>query len=908
MKQFPSDIKFKYNWRKYQKRVLDELEEHLSDDHLHIVAPPGSGKTVLGLEVTLRLNKPALILAPTIAIRNQWVKRFCELFIQVDQKPDWISKDIHNPKFLTVATYQGLHAACTGKDPDQEQEENEEENGNEENGNGSSLFKTREVIERFKSQNLGVIVVDEAHHLKNAWWNSLNAIKNELKPTVVGLTATPPYDVSYSEWERYLDLNGPVDTEISVPELVIEDDLCPHQDYVFFSQPTVVEVQKIDIHRQRAQKLFNEIKTDQLLIEALEQYEVYKIPDQHLEWIYSNLESYSAILIFLHAAGTKLREEHLEIIGSAKFSVPKLNYEWMETLLTFYLFNSPKSFSKYEDHQQALINKLKRNGVLERRTVNFTDNRKINSFLSSSISKLESIKTIVDFEYNQLKQNLRMVILTDYIRREYLVQHPESEIELDKIGVVPIFEQLRRNNSLHIKLGVLSGSLVIIPETALASFREIASKYGISKISANPLSYDQKYLIINSSDQFKHHIVHIITQLFEKGYIEVLTGTKSLLGEGWDAPSINSLILASFVGSYVQSNQMRGRAIRTDRLNMDKAANIWHLACVDPTVFDGGNDIQLLKRRFRAFVGVSFEKEARIENGIGRLKLPDKITGIQEIEEINNKMFINAERRDLLKEKWKEALKTGSLLIEEIKVPFPEEQSYNKVKSMYYNKTIANMVAILSSLLLAYGETLFEEFIHLTRHIKNPDQLFNWLFIIGVFSTLLFGRLFYTTLRMYIKYRDISKDISQIGKSLLKSLTAIRAIRTNRSKLTVVSHIDDWGAIYCHLEGGTTYEKAVFIKSLQEIIAPPNNPRYLIIRKSFFLKVFSQRDYHSVPEIIGKKKRSSEYFRDQWSQIVGPCELIYTRTIEGRKLLLKSRINSLASQFQDKAERVNRWR
>lgn len=79
---YPKEIKFKYRWRKYQQRVLDELEEHLTNRHLHIIAPPGSGKTVLGLEVAIRLNQPTLILAPTIAIRNQWIQRFCELFLQ----------------------------------------------------------------------------------------------------------------------------------------------------------------------------------------------------------------------------------------------------------------------------------------------------------------------------------------------------------------------------------------------------------------------------------------------------------------------------------------------------------------------------------------------------------------------------------------------------------------------------------------------------------------------------------------------------------------------------------------------------------------------------------------------------------------------------------------------------------
>ncbi|MBL4862105.1 MAG: DEAD/DEAH box helicase family protein [Crocinitomicaceae bacterium] len=102
MEKFPQDIKFKFDWRKYQQRVLDELSHHLDDNHLDRIAPPGSGKTILGLEVTLRLNKPALIFAPTVAIRNQWIHRFCSMFLQTDEVPDWISRDIRNPKLLKL--------------------------------------------------------------------------------------------------------------------------------------------------------------------------------------------------------------------------------------------------------------------------------------------------------------------------------------------------------------------------------------------------------------------------------------------------------------------------------------------------------------------------------------------------------------------------------------------------------------------------------------------------------------------------------------------------------------------------------------------------------------------------------------------------------------------------------------
>ena len=92
----------------------------------------------------------------------------------------------------------------------------------------------------------------------------------------------------------------------------------------------------------------------------------------------------------------------------------------------------------------------------------------------------------------------------------------------------------------------------------------------------------QIFVIIKASSSGKNKVVAAITELFQQGIIKILVGTKSLLGEGWDAPAMNTLILASYVGSFVSSNQMRGRAIRIDPNTSEKTGNIWHLACIDP--------------------------------------------------------------------------------------------------------------------------------------------------------------------------------------------------------------------------------------------------------------------------------------------------------------------------------------
>ena len=905
LKEFPKDIKFKYSWREYQQRVLDELEGHLDDDHLHIIAPPGSGKTILGLEVAIRLNKPSLILAPTLAIRNQWIQRFCELFLQVSVEPDWISRDIRNPKFITVVTYQGLHAACNNL---RIKEEENEEHFEEIEVKTSINSELKSIVRKLKKQNVKTIVVDEAHHLKNEWWQTLTKVKEAINPVIVGLTATPPYDVSVLEWQRYIELNGPVDAEISVPELVMEGDLCPHQDYIHFTFPTENENKKIWEFRENIDKLFQEIKQDETLIKAIESHPVWLNPTNHLDWIYSNLSYYSACLIFLNANNIEIPEIHLDVIGDKELTIPNLDYNWIENILDFYLFKEKEHFAQFEAHKKSLENRLKRYGAIQNRRIKFSYNNKITGLLTSSISKLNGIKEIVDFEYNQLGNDLRMVILSDFIRKEFFVKTTENNIELNKIGIIPIFEKLRRQNRDNKKIGVLTGSIIIIPKSAYPSFQAKALGLGIAKIHFSTVPYDENYIQITQSEQLKNDIINIVTHIFQRGEIEVLIGTKSLLGEGWDAPAINSLILASFVGSFVLSNQMRGRAIRTQKGNIDKTGNIWHLVTIEQTSKTGGDDFDLLKRRFRGFVGVSFREDGGIENGTNRLNIPENIYLKEEAEKKNKEMFSYAADRESLKQRWITALKSGLTLVEEIKIPFQEEKEYEATKSLYYNKTIGYLLATLVSGIMGFGLNNLEGFLREVLDMESVQELYNYLAMIGIMGVIVFGKFTITTMRLYLKYRDISKDIQQIGDALLNALINAGVIHSNHSKLKVLATVDDRGAVYCHLDGATTYEKSTFVNALKEIINPIDNPRYVIVRKNMFMLFVKQKDYHSVPEILGRNKKLAVFFKNQWQQLVGNCELIFTRTIEGRKALLKSRVESLSAQFEEKAEHVNKWR
>lgn len=888
---FPAHTTFKYSWRAYQKRFLDNLDEYLTNNHLHVTAPPGSGKTVLGLEVMLRLNKPTLIVAPTLAVKNQWVQRFCELFLDTETVPEWISTDIKNPGLITVTTYQGIHAASGFLDDETEADTK------------STRVSLAEIIKKLQKLKVKTFIFDEAHHLKNAWWRSLMELKAAIDPTVVSLTATPPFDVSGLEWQKYIQLNGPIDAEISVPELMIEGDLCPHQDLVYFTLPSYEEQKKIEHYHIQAAAFFKEIENDDVLLHALEQHPVYQKPMEHLDWIYENISSYTSGLIYLHFRKKEISKIHFEIIGDQHQYIPEFDFFWFEELLDFYLIVDEVNFKNVDEHRTALGNRLKRQGFFEKKTISFFNNKNLNQILNSSIGKLQGIKDIVEFEFSVLKEDLKMVILTDFIKKEYLSADNENNLQLDSIGAIPIFEKLRRENIQNKKIGVLTGSIVIIPVSAKETLSELCIRRGISEISFSPVVYDNNYIQVILTEQIRQDIVQIITEIFQQGYIQVLIGTKALLGEGWDAPKMNTLILASFVSSFILSNQMRGRVIRIDKDAPEKTGNIWHLVCFDPQSENGGQDMDIIKRRFKTFVGISTKQETSIENNFERLHIKT-IEREDEIPTVNQDSFSWAKSRKDLTQRWKSALDKGNILVEEIKVPSGDLAAVKDMKMTYLGKMTADLSRVMLSTVLLFGQDIL---LGILRNMQAIDSVksFSWiLFLFGGLGFVAYGLKFYRALRQYLKYKNIAGHLGLIGEVVLKSLIYERIITTVPENMKVVSS-GDTNNMFCYLEGGSHYEKSQFIQVLQEVISKIDNPRYLLKQqtKLFFTKKYI---YYPVPEIFAKNKKSADLFAQNWSAQLEKSELVFTRTIEGRRILLQLRFQSLLKK-NARIEHLHKW-
>ncbi len=617
-------LKFKFEWRSYQQNFLDHFTEHIQDHHLHMVAPPGSGKTILGLEVLRRVNKRTLVLAPTLTIRNQWKDRLVSFFLN-DVTFTNFSTNIKEPKLLTFSTYQSLHAL----------------------NKRLTKAENHSLLEFIRENGIETLVLDEAHHLKNEWYKCLMALKEIEGLTVIALTATPPYDSSGAELNKYFELCGPIDDEIAVPDLVKNGDLCPHQDFVYFSKPSEAQIRYIVEYRENIIQFMNDLKVDTKFQNLLLEHPFYKNTEDTLEEIYGKPSFLSAMLIFLNSAGVDIDKEKLLFLGFENKVVdfPELTYEWIEILLQELLVAQREALGAYEPQLKAIEKQLGRIGVYEKKRVNFVGDEQLYRSLASSPSKLRSIHNILQEEYKVLGEQLKAVVLTDFIRKEFLDYTGEATGVLNKLGVVSIFQYLRIKSGHKQHLAILTGSLVVLHKTVVEDFEKVLGEGSFGK---QPMVADTDFITISAFGNAKNNIVAAVTELFQKGKIKILIGTKSLLGEGWDAPAINTLVLASYVGSFVSSNQMRGRAIRTDANESNKTGNIWHLACLDPTISDGGKDLEKLKRRFTAFSGVSIDGEPYIENGLDRLQLPAYFDENCHLEELNATMVQSASDRQNL--------------------------------------------------------------------------------------------------------------------------------------------------------------------------------------------------------------------------------------------------------------------
>ena len=157
-----------------------------------------------------------------------------------------------------------------------------------------------------------------------------------------------------------------------------------------------------------------------------------------------------------------------------------------------------------------------------------------------------------------------------------------------------------------------------------------------------------------------------------------------------------------------------------------------------------------------------------------------------------------------------------------------------------------------------------------------------------------------------IRHGTPKRSIKQIGRAVLDALEYEGSIDSKAGDFRVYADRNQDGSVYCWIGGGSGIEQTTFLRALREILSPLDNPRYLLARRKIW-RLFRE-DYFVVPEVLARKKEFAEFFTQRWNRLVGPVQLVCTRTAEGRRLLLRARNHSLAGAFQKRAERVSCWK
>ena len=868
------NVYFRGKFRDYQQRVLDNAGKYLDDGKINIVAAPGSGKTVLGLELIRRIGAPCIILSPSTAIREQWGQRFKELFLDDEARFDALySNDLHKVRFLNSVTYQALYTSIEKISSD-----------NVEDADCSDV----DLFETMRAFGIKTVCLDEAHHLKNEWEKALEkfvaALDRDIK--IIALTATPPYDSEGSEWSRYVRICGEIDEEIFVPELVGQGNLCPHQDYVYFNYPTKTEILSFRKHKENAARAVEEIGRLALFNRICQILNTSK----DFETMFSSVKEYIALLTLLRHYSFDIDKKLIREL-TAKRGLPDFKITYAETAIQFLLDGQLIT----HEQKSEIINILKENSVYDKKRVALNLTERLKRTLISSVGKLESIKKITKNEICAMGKRLRMLVLTDYIKKENLTKIATAE-GFNSVNVVSIFETIRRAEP-GVNIGVLSGTLVILPKSIDLS----DIKYKKEDIP------DTDYCTVEFPGS-THRSVDYVGKLFERGELQIIVGTKSLLGEGWDSPCINTLILASFVGSFVLSNQMRGRAIRIDKKDPRKSANIWHLVTVEPEYLfkektadriaeyirqDRNElisyDYDVLKRRFDSFMGPNYSTGV-IESGIERITAIRPPYDKNGIEKINSEMLELSEQREDVRNKWNSEVADGSYAVE-IETEIPNEK---RVPVFTFWNFALNAIISAAEIFLLY-------FLWILAARENILFTLGDIGIMLVLSVIL-----YRGVKQMILHSNPANSIKTLGAAVYKTMCECGLISSS-AKVEAVS--DKLYTVALYLRNASVHDQNVFNTAMAEMLSPIENPRYILIARTA-LKQYNYKLSFACPSIIGKKKEYAEVLAEKLKITTGKFEPLYTYRENGRKLILKCRKRSYIT-FNEKAMgkkyKVSHW-
>ena|GEM_PF-1999859 len=685
----------------------------------------------------------------------------------------------------------------------------------------------------FASSSL--IILDEAHHLVSTWGKEiLNQLVGSHK--VLGLTGTPPY--GNRGWNTFIELLGSTPIEIFAPPLVRDGHLAPYLDLVWPVLSTPEETPELWELDQKLNDL--ELKHKQ---------ELYRWCKQRLEEDLEELTEQrfahnERLLISLCRFHYRENEEiPLDLPKDPEFFMP-MTLQDRAVLLWNY-------GEQIEEVRRIVLETGFR--ALKRGFVLMEDVAQRN--LASSTSRVRGCIDVLKLEAHERADGLRALILTD------------RDLEGEKISARGILKALlKAPGTNRLDPILVTGSAFWVDQDLFPKFKD---KFP-----------DLEW--INAGDHFEVQVskwssaerVALATRFLEEGSTRCLIGTRHLLGEGWDCPAVNCVIDLTGISTSVTTNQIRGRALRTDPHDAAKVASLWEIVSLAPNLCGGDRMLERLVEKYDHTFGV--DAEGRIRSGVGRIDplLTKPLAVVSNgVEELRARMKLRLQKPEKAMRLWRQGEMYQDKTLWKLSISNPERAHVSKETSKKQNLPRLRQTSFRVS---------WKDNARANALVALLISALDWVGFVSNAIRLEFG----IVAALPVIFFAIRAFRLSRRHDHRKYLTALHhALRENEiiSGELQFSETESW-------IDGDEEDSKLFVNAAKELLESVKYPRYIIIDKKD--RIFA------VPGVLGANKDLATSFLKAWQNSIGPAQLLFARQGEGRQKLKSAWLSEPNDEIQ----------